>query len=139
MIGLSKPPVIVVINSKHSVALFKLQALSYVVNISLLVFTMPHDAVCILTVLFQALFYVLNIELPAIFLSIMSLLVFTMPHDAGEKNGLAITVLLSFSVFMLMIADLMPTTSTNIPILGEYILALASLSLHVHAIFIDYQ
>ena len=53
-------------------------------------------------------------------LSMLTLLVFCMPPDAGEKVSLSITVLLSFTVFMLMVSDNMPQTSNNIPILGKY-------------------
>ncbi len=52
-------------------------------------------------------------------LSFMTLLVFGMPQEAGEKIGLAITVLLSFTVFNLMVSDNMPQTSTHTPRLGK--------------------
>ncbi len=52
-------------------------------------------------------------------LSFMTLLVFVMPPESGEKIGLAITVLLSFTVFNLMVSENMPQTSTHTPRLGE--------------------
>ena len=61
----------------------------------------------------------INVLLPCVMLSLLTLLVFRMPPDAGEKVSLSITVLLSFTVFMLMVSDNMPQTSNHIPILGK--------------------
>ena len=52
-------------------------------------------------------------------LSILTLLCFWMKPDSGEKISLGLTVLLAFSVFMLLIAEHMPSTSVNVPIIGE--------------------
>ncbi len=68
--------------------------------------------------MFQALYYMLNVLFPCVMLSLLTLLVFCMPPDAGEKVSLSITVLLSFTVFMLMVSDNMPQTSNHTPILG---------------------
>ena len=50
----------------------------------------------------------------------------------GEKISLGITVLLSFSVFMLLIAENIPATSERVPLIGIYLtitMSLTSLSL----------
>jgi nicotinic acetylcholine receptor len=52
-------------------------------------------------------------------LSILTLLVFCLPPESGEKIALGITVLLAFSVFMLAIAESMPETSENIPLISK--------------------
>ena len=67
----------------------------------------------------QPLYYILNILLPCVMLSMLILLVFCMPPDGGEKVSLSITVLLSFTVFMLMVSDNMPQTSNHTPTLGN--------------------
>ena len=67
------------------------------------------------------IFYVMNIVLPCALLSILILMVFCVPPDAGEKISAGISVLLAFTVFLLMLADNVPRTSLDVPILGEYV------------------
>ena len=55
-------------------------------------------------------------------LSGLTLLGFWMPPEGGEKVGLGLTVLLAFSVFMLLIAENMPATSFYIPLIGEFVI-----------------
>ena len=69
----------------------------------------------------KPLYYVMNIMLPCLMLSLLDLLVFCLPPESGEKVSLGITVLLSFSVFLLVIADNVPQTSETAPLLGETI------------------
>ena len=42
---------------------------------------------------------------PCIVLAVLVFIVFWLPPEAGEKISLAMTILLSFSVFLLMIAE----------------------------------
>ncbi len=62
--------------------------------------------------------------LPCLMLSLLDLLVFCLPPESGEKVSLGITVLLSFSVFLLVIADNVPQTSETAPLLGTWFLGL---------------
>lgn len=64
-------------------------------------------------------FYMMNIILPCTLLSILVMIVFCLPPDAGEKISLGISVLLAFTVFLLMVAENVPRTSLHIPIMGE--------------------
>ncbi len=68
----------------------------------------------------RILYYILNIILPCVWLNMLSLLAFCLPPDAGEKITLGITVLLSYSVFMLLVAESMPPTSEFVPLIGQY-------------------
>ena len=80
----------------------------------------------------RVLYYLFNIIFPCIWLSILSLLGFWLPPDSGEKITLGITVLLAFSVFMLLIAESMPATSEMVPLIEIYltiVMALTSLSI----------
>ncbi len=54
---------------------------------------------------------------------ILVMIVFLLPPDAGEKISLGISVLLAFTVFLLMVAENVPRTSLHVPIMGEYQLA----------------
>ena len=69
----------------------------------------------------RILYYVLNIIFPCFWLNVLSVLTFCLPPDAGEKITLSITVLLSYSVFMLLVAESMPPTSEFVPLIGKYL------------------
>lgn len=69
----------------------------------------------------KTLYYLFNIIFPCLWLTILSLLGFWLPPDSGEKITLGITVLLAFSVFMLLIAENMPATSEFVPLIGIYL------------------
>jgi nicotinic acetylcholine receptor len=67
----------------------------------------------------RTLYYTYNVLIPCIMLSILTLLGFWMRPDSGEKVTLGLTVLLAFSVFMLLIAENMPATSNFVPLIGK--------------------
>ncbi|XP_041037663.1 neuronal acetylcholine receptor subunit alpha-7-like isoform X1 [Carcharodon carcharias] len=68
----------------------------------------------------RTLYYALNLLIPCMLLSCMALLVFLLPAESGEKISLGITVLLCLTVFMLLVAEIMPATSDSIPLIGQY-------------------
>jgi len=78
------------------------------------------DVTVYVTMRRRILYYMLNIILPCISLNVLSLLAFCLPPDAGEKITLGITVLLSYSVFMLLVAENMPPTSEFVPLIGKH-------------------
>ncbi|VDN35796.1 unnamed protein product [Dibothriocephalus latus] len=67
----------------------------------------------------RALYYVFNLIVPCILISGMALLVFTLPPDAGEKISLGVTILLSLTMFLQLVADKLPQTSEAIPLIGK--------------------
>ncbi|XP_022091690.1 neuronal acetylcholine receptor subunit beta-2-like isoform X1 [Acanthaster planci] len=67
----------------------------------------------------RPLYYLFNLIIPCMFLSLVSLLTFFLPPESGEKVSLGVTVLLSLTVFLLLVAETMPPTST-VPIIGQY-------------------
>uniref|UniRef100_A0A8C6WUP3 Cholinergic receptor, nicotinic, alpha 7 (neuronal) n=1 Tax=Neogobius melanostomus TaxID=47308 RepID=A0A8C6WUP3_9GOBI len=69
----------------------------------------------------RTLYYGLNLLIPCILISTLALLVFLLPADSGEKISLGITVLLSLTVFMLLVAEIMPATSDTVPLICEYL------------------
>ncbi|KAK3532820.1 hypothetical protein QTP86_032105 [Hemibagrus guttatus] len=66
----------------------------------------------------RTLYYGLNLLIPCVLISGLALLVFLLPADSGEKISLGITVLLSLTVFMLLVAEIMPATSDSVPLIG---------------------
>jgi hypothetical protein len=66
----------------------------------------------------RTLYYLFNIICPCLWLTVLSLLGFWLPPESGEKITLGITVLLAFSVFMLLIAERIPATSEFVPLIG---------------------
>ena len=66
-------------------------------------------------------FLTINVLIPIIFLSILNTVVFLLPHESGERVSFAITVLLSFTVFLNIIGDNIPKTSSPMPYLCYYV------------------
>ena len=56
--------------------------------------------------------------IPCVILSFLTMSSFLLPAASGEKISLGLTVLLAFSVFMLLIAETMPATSEFVPLIG---------------------
>ena len=69
----------------------------------------------------RSLFYVMNLLVPCMLVSALTMLSFYLPADAGEKVTLCITILLSLTVFLLLVAETMPPTSDVIPLIGKLI------------------
>lgn len=67
----------------------------------------------------RTIYYLYNVIIPSVMLSSLALLGFWLHPDGGEKVTLGLTVLLSLSVFILLIAENTPATSFYIPLLGK--------------------
>ncbi|XP_049591881.1 acetylcholine receptor subunit alpha [Syngnathus scovelli] len=68
------------------------------------------------------LYYIVNVIVPCMLFSFLTGLVFYLPTDSGEKMTLSISVLLSLTVFLLVIVELIPSTSSAVPLIGKYML-----------------
>ncbi|XP_056134158.1 neuronal acetylcholine receptor subunit alpha-5 [Lampris incognitus] len=67
------------------------------------------------------LFYTLFLIIPCIGLSLLTVLVFYLPSNGGEKISLCTSVLVSLTVFLLVIEEIIPSSSKVIPLIGEYL------------------
>ena len=63
-------------------------------------------------------FYVVYIILPMIALSALFLLVFFIPVDSGERMGFGVNILLSLTVYLLVIFEIVPANSNTRSMLG---------------------
>ena len=88
----------------------------------------------------KTLFYTVNLIIPCMGISFLTVLVFYLPSDSGEKVptlpvscihvvynipaqvSLAISILLSLTVFFLLLAEIIPPTSLVVPLLGKFVL-----------------
>ncbi|XP_074109448.1 nicotinic acetylcholine receptor alpha2 [Cotesia typhae] len=70
----------------------------------------------------KTLFYTVNLIIPCVSISYLSVLAFYLPADSGEKIALCINILLSQTMFFLLISEIIPSTSLALPLLGKYLL-----------------
>ena len=70
----------------------------------------------------KTLFYIINLIIPCISINMLTLLAFYLPAESNEKISLSTSILLSLSLFQLLLMDSTPATSLVIPLLGKYIL-----------------
>lgn len=67
------------------------------------------------------LFYTINLIIPLVSHAFITILVFYLPGDSKEKIALCINILLSLTVFFLMLAEIVPPSSQVTPLLGKYL------------------
>ncbi|XP_006824192.1 neuronal acetylcholine receptor subunit beta-4-like [Saccoglossus kowalevskii] len=75
----------------------------------------------------KSLFYIVTLVIPCLLISFLTMLVFYLPSDACEKITLSISILLALIVFLLLISEIIPPTSTSLPLIGRYMLFTMSL------------
>ena len=71
----------------------------------------------------RSTFLVVNVLVPIVFLSVLNSVVFLLPQESGERVSFSVTVLLSFTVFLSVIGDNIPKTSSPMPLLCHYVVA----------------
>ncbi|XP_035696235.1 neuronal acetylcholine receptor subunit alpha-7-like [Branchiostoma floridae] len=75
----------------------------------------------------RSFFYMFNMVLPCITLMILNVFGFYIPPDSGERLGFFITILLALVVFLQILSDSLPKTSTTTPQLGQFFVATIAL------------
>ncbi|XP_053408005.1 acetylcholine receptor subunit beta-type lev-1-like [Mercenaria mercenaria] len=73
-------------------------------------------------------FYVINVIMPVILLSVLNICTFLLPVASGEKAGYSITVFLSLAVFLTIIASELPKNSDVVSLMSVYLTLMALLS-----------
>uniref|UniRef100_A0A3Q3JU87 5-hydroxytryptamine receptor 3A n=1 Tax=Monopterus albus TaxID=43700 RepID=A0A3Q3JU87_MONAL len=68
----------------------------------------------------RPLFYTVNLLMPSIFLMVMDIVGFYLPPDSGERVSFKITLLLGYSVFLIIVSDTLPATAIGTPLIGVY-------------------
>ncbi|RUS74797.1 hypothetical protein EGW08_017443 [Elysia chlorotica] len=69
-------------------------------------------------------FYLMNVLVPVILMSLLSPLVFILPEESGERVSFSVTLLLSLAVFMGIVAGHLPQSSQPLPLTILYLFAL---------------
>ncbi|EDO38974.1 predicted protein, partial [Nematostella vectensis] len=84
----------------------------------------PHpftDVTCTLNIRRRTLYYWINLIVPCLLITVLSLLSFIVTTESGERISLVITNLLALTVFMLIVADILPPTSEVVPLISVFI------------------
>ncbi|CAH1373919.1 hypothetical protein MTP99_015281 [Tenebrio molitor] len=85
--------------------------------------TVPYSDITFkITMRRKTLFYTVNLIIPCVGITFLTVLVFYLPSDSGEKVTLCVSILLSLTVFFLLLAEIIPPTSLAVPLLGKYLL-----------------
>ncbi|KAK2907226.1 hypothetical protein Q8A67_006211 [Cirrhinus molitorella] len=76
--------------------------------------------------------YVVNLIIPSSFLMIIDILSFYLPPHSVDRSSFKMTLILGYTVFLLIMNDLLPSTANGTPLIGIYFsvcLALMTISL----------
>jgi len=75
-----------------------------------------------ITIRRKTLFYTINLILPCVVICSVTVLLFYMPANSGEKITMGMTILTSLIIFLLLVAEINPSTSLATPLIGKYLL-----------------
>ncbi|XP_048730258.1 acetylcholine receptor subunit beta-type unc-29-like [Ostrea edulis] len=76
----------------------------------------------------KSLYFVINMLAPILLLSLLNPLVFALPIDSGERISYAITIYLSFAVFLTLLNDNIPKSSESMSLMSYFLLEIMSMS-----------
>ncbi|XP_073689265.1 5-hydroxytryptamine receptor 3A [Garra rufa] len=80
-----------------------------------------------ITIKRRPMLYVINFLMPVLYFLILDLATFFMDSSGGEKLGFKVTLLLSISVLLLLLQDMLPSTAIDIPLIGIYCIVIFTL------------
>ena len=64
----------------------------------------------------RSLFYTLNLILPVFLITFLAVMTFILPSQSGERMGVSLTLMLTVTVFMLLIAEMIPESSKSVAV-----------------------
>ncbi|XP_033102308.1 neuronal acetylcholine receptor subunit alpha-3-like [Anneissia japonica] len=70
----------------------------------------------------KPLFYIVTMVMPCLLITTLTIFIFYVPPNSGEKVTLCTSILLAVIVFLLLIAELIPSTAENVPLIVKYLL-----------------
>ncbi|XP_015753624.1 PREDICTED: neuronal acetylcholine receptor subunit alpha-10-like isoform X3 [Acropora digitifera] len=68
----------------------------------------------------RSLFYTYHLVIPNFIITLLAFFSFYIPVECGERLSFVITVLLSMTVFLLLVAESIPPTSEAVPVIGLF-------------------
>ncbi|XP_074552444.1 5-hydroxytryptamine receptor 3A [Halichoeres trimaculatus] len=79
-----------------------------------------YRLVYVITMSRKPLLYVVNLIVPLLYLLVLDLASFFISESRGEKLSFKITILLSISVLLLILQDMLPSTESTMPYIAIY-------------------
>lgn len=76
----------------------------------------------------QPLYYAVMMILPTLLFALLNPLVFVIPVESGERVSLAMTILLSYAIFLTLVSAAIPTSSNPMCVLLAVMITIISLS-----------
>ena len=67
----------------------------------------------------KPLYYIFNLILPCVCVTLLSFLVFLLPPESGEKVSLSVAALLSMTFFLALVSENTPTQSMSVPLISK--------------------
>ena len=116
---------IILTSAEHTIDLHEYEGTSgWTITDSRIEATIRHSEiylVCSLTLERKPLYFLLNIFLPILLLSILNMCVFILPAESGEKISFVVTIFLSLAVFLTIVSGKLPENSDRISLLNIYV------------------
>ncbi|KAM9780538.1 5-hydroxytryptamine receptor 3A-like [Neosynchiropus ocellatus] len=75
----------------------------------------------------KPMLHIINFIVPLFYLLILDLASFFISHSSGEKLSFKVTVLLSISVLLLILQDMLPSTEDQLPLIASYCIGIFAL------------
>ncbi|XP_071321064.1 5-hydroxytryptamine receptor 3A-like isoform X2 [Trachinotus anak] len=89
--------------------------------------TTPSKLVYMVSIMRKPMLYVINLIIPLFYFLLLDLASFFISEARGEKMNFKVTILLSISVLLLILQDMLPSTEDNLPMIARFCLSVFTL------------